>query len=211
MRLHEKRLQLVQLTQHQQQVLAQIFTSTPEVAVSQTSGDANLVAAREALIRLGLVTGSTDEGFTVTESGKQVMVNHGLLDDGDVLTSAGEQALVGDQEPQQESVSVCTLLPAINEAANVRQQDFTEEDLEFLVLVSQDQAELNDNPELFDKLYATYHQKMPHGTQTGEDEMADVWMYDNMGMIINDIENVGVRSNVQEAGTRVYPILGGHS
>lgn len=97
----EKRiLTNVHLTQHQKQALATIFSaSSASLAYEHISGGApNLMAAAKILDKLGMVIIHGDDEITVTEAGKSIMRDEGLLDDTDTLTDDGQKAMDTDNE-----------------------------------------------------------------------------------------------------------------
>jgi hypothetical protein len=93
---------VVHPTQNQSAVLAKIVgAATPKIAAAEISDNANLAAARDMLQKMGLIK-LDDTGATVTDSGKEVMVNHNLADSSGGLTPDGQKlANNGKEGPPQ--------------------------------------------------------------------------------------------------------------
>lgn len=89
-------------TQNQKRVLAIIAGSAnAKVAGEQITGDANLVSARNLMMKLGLITFSNGEA-TLTDKGQQTAKEENITDDSGQLTDAGSQ-LVGGQAAAPQS------------------------------------------------------------------------------------------------------------
>ena len=73
------------------------------------------------------------------------------------------------------------LLKNINMLAEASQKVFTQDDVKFLKLVRDDKAEINDSPELVEKLTNFYADEIPYGVQTGDDDTIDNWLFDHYG------------------------------
>lgn len=99
-------LPTIRLTDHQKKVMTTIVASeTPVVAGERISGNVNIVAARDILVDLGLITYDENKGATITDSGKQVMIDHALIDENGELTEDGLKYAYDGEKVQQESVS----------------------------------------------------------------------------------------------------------
>jgi len=90
------RLQEVQImnsvhpTDNQKRVLAKIAASpTSTVAAQQISDSQNMVAARDMLMKLGLIMVSNGEA-SLTDRGAQVAVDENIIDDNGELTKMGQ-------------------------------------------------------------------------------------------------------------------------
>ena len=98
---------------NQRRVLAKIIASpTPKVAGEQLEHDQNMTAARDALIKLGLVN-NDDHQVTLTDKGTQLAQDENIIDQSGQLTYKGKQLASTnpdgqpdvDQEIQQQSVN----------------------------------------------------------------------------------------------------------
>ena len=88
--------QAIHPTYNQKRVLAKIIAApTPTVAAQSIIGDQNLVAARSALMKLGLVTLSNGES-SVTDRGIQVATDENIVDAGGELSQVGQELAYGD-------------------------------------------------------------------------------------------------------------------
>lgn len=75
---------------NQKRVLAKIASAaTPKVAGEQLSNDANIVAARNMLMKLGLITFSSGEA-AFTDKGTQVAQDENIIDQNGQLTATGK-------------------------------------------------------------------------------------------------------------------------
>jgi hypothetical protein len=84
-----KLLSTVRLTDSQKRVIAKIAAApTPNVAATDISKDANLVAARNMLMQLGAITYSEQEA-QLTDKGQQLGVAENIIDDSGQLTDVG--------------------------------------------------------------------------------------------------------------------------
>lgn len=96
-------LSAVHPTVNQKRVLAKILASpTPSVAAQQVSGDANLVAARNMLMKLGMITFSNGEA-ALTQSGLQIASDEGIADQSGGLTDVGQKLAHTDPTAKQDS------------------------------------------------------------------------------------------------------------
>lgn len=91
MRLNEVQIMnSVHPTDNQKRVLAKIAASpTSTVAAEEISTGQNMVAARDMLMKLGLITLNNGEA-AMTERGAQVAVDENLIDDNGQLTKTGQ-------------------------------------------------------------------------------------------------------------------------
>lgn len=107
MKLHEIRMLTgIHPTENQKKVLAKIIASpSPKVAGEEIIGDENLVAARNILMKLGVVTFSGGNA-ELTDKGKQIAQDENIADEGGQLTDAGNILAYGEegapgQQPSQ--------------------------------------------------------------------------------------------------------------
>lgn len=63
---------------------------TPQVAATEISRGQNLLAARDMLVRLGLLSVGDNEAF-VTPQGEEIMRNQNLIDETGELTPEGQK------------------------------------------------------------------------------------------------------------------------
>lgn len=91
----------INLTSTQRTLLVRIYNaSTPKIGYTEaTTGESNIAASR-MLTDLKLISLSGDSA-TVTDAGKQLMVNEGLLDKNGQLTDVGTE-LASDQSNVKE-------------------------------------------------------------------------------------------------------------
>lgn len=107
MNILEKRIyQNIRLTNSQKEVLAKLYLNKdkPQVGkedITQSPSARNLLAARDMLIKLGLLE-ETEGGHIPSEKGIEVMVNHALIDDAGELTEDGEQYAYKGREQSSE-------------------------------------------------------------------------------------------------------------
>lgn len=87
-------------TTFQRQVLAHIAAAqSPKIAAENISKNQNLVAAREILAKLGLITFS-DRAATITDTGLRLAVEENITDESGELTDVGQQLIGQIQQPQ---------------------------------------------------------------------------------------------------------------
>lgn len=91
MRLYEiKAVETVRPTDNQKRVLAKILASpTATVAANEMIGSQNMIAARDMLMKLGLITVSNGDA-SVTDRGVRVATEENLIDDSGALTPEGK-------------------------------------------------------------------------------------------------------------------------
>jgi hypothetical protein len=78
-------------TANQKRVLAKIAASpTPAVAAQEISKDANLVAARNMLMKMGVITFATGQA-ALTDRGTQISTEENIIDQSGQLTPAGQE------------------------------------------------------------------------------------------------------------------------
>lgn len=93
-------LTAVHPTDNQKRVLALIANAaTPSVAAQSISTDANLVAARNMLMKLGAITFSNGEA-EMTDRGTKVATDENIIDQSGQLTPAGQQLVGSDTQGQ---------------------------------------------------------------------------------------------------------------
>ena len=106
----------------QKRVMSRIIAApTGTVAYEQTQSNPNLVAARNQLAKLGLITIEGDS-VTATETGLAAANQENLIDDTGSLTDVGQQFATSDPqdkpdqaEAQNESVRFRTLKMLLNQ------------------------------------------------------------------------------------------------
>lgn len=97
-----KLLSTVRLTDNQKRVFAKIAAApTPTVASEKISADANLISARNSLMKLGLITLS-DDSAEITDTGYDVAQKNDVLDDSHQLTELGNKFAFTDSKNQPE-------------------------------------------------------------------------------------------------------------
>ena len=99
---------IISPTNHQKAVLCKIkAAATPQVAASEISRDQHLLAARDMLQRLGMIS-IADNQAMVTDAGEELMRNQNLIDESGELTDEGRNYAHGGTQPppqpQRESV-----------------------------------------------------------------------------------------------------------
>ena len=83
-------LSAIRPSSSQKRVMAKIVASpTPKVAGEQTSGDANMVQARNMLVKLGVVAFNNGEA-SLTTNGLQIAADENIIDSTGQLTDAGQ-------------------------------------------------------------------------------------------------------------------------
>lgn len=83
-------------TSNQKRVIAKILAApTPMVAGSEISNDANIVAARNMLMKLGVITFTNGEA-QLTDSGLKIASDENIADANGQLTSAGQKLAYTD-------------------------------------------------------------------------------------------------------------------
>ncbi len=88
-----KIINTIRPTQHQQYVLAVAASAaTPQIAYSEIAGDTNTVAAMKMLGNLGCVEYTQSE-CQLTDAGRNVAIQDGIIDDAGELTQKGEGLL----------------------------------------------------------------------------------------------------------------------
>lgn len=118
MRFFEDRTNpIIRPTNNQMKVLTIIKASpTPEVAAAEISTGSNLLAARDMLVKLGLIS-IEDNQARVTDKGEEIMKNQNLVDETGNLTPEGEKyAYDGSAKKEQPQPQTEGLLRSINAA-----------------------------------------------------------------------------------------------
>lgn len=83
-------------TENQKRVLAKIAAApTPTVAAEEISKNANLVAARNMLMKLGVITFADNEA-ALTDKGQQIAQEENVVDEGGQLTELGQKLAYTD-------------------------------------------------------------------------------------------------------------------
>lgn len=97
-------LSTIHPTQNQLRVLAKIIVSKdkPTIAAAKISADANLVAARNLLAKLNLIT-FTDNNATLTDKGIKVAQDQDIADESGQITDTGAKLAAenSDGKPDQ--------------------------------------------------------------------------------------------------------------
>ncbi|TFG96306.1 hypothetical protein E4H12_11360 [Candidatus Thorarchaeota archaeon] len=92
----------VSLTSNQKRVLAKIVASpTPTVAGEEISGDQNLIAARDQLVKLGAVEFVGSEA-SMTDNGQQIARDANIVDEAGQLTPDGEALAYTDSQGHED-------------------------------------------------------------------------------------------------------------
>jgi len=95
-------LSTVRPTKHQRKVMAIIATApTPKLAAGQLVGDTNLVAARNMLAKLGIIT-FTDAHAEFTDAGSKLATEENITDEMGEATEDAKQLAMPDQTAQAE-------------------------------------------------------------------------------------------------------------
>lgn len=95
-----KLLTTIRLTQTQRQVIAKIVASqdVPARAASEISTSQNLITARNMLMKLGVITYSTDSA-ALTPKGENLAREQNVIDETGNLTDEGNSVLGLEQTP----------------------------------------------------------------------------------------------------------------
>lgn len=105
--LIEKRLDTVRLTKNQKKVMTRIVSAldgdNPAQAAREASKGRSMLAARDILISLKLIT-ADDREAAVTEEGEKIMRDQNLIDDMGELTDEGNTFAFDEQSPVKESL-----------------------------------------------------------------------------------------------------------
>ncbi len=102
--LEDRTNAIISPTDNQKRVLTVIKASaTPQVAASEISKGQNLLAARDMLVRLGLVKLENNGAF-LTPEGEELLQNQNLTDESGSLTPDGEKYAFPEGKPQTESL-----------------------------------------------------------------------------------------------------------
>jgi len=92
----------IKLTDTQKRAMAKVVAAaTPKIAADEVSGNQNLIAARDMLVKLGLMTFAPGNA-TLTDQGNKVMKDYALVDDAGQLTDDGETFAHTNEEGQPE-------------------------------------------------------------------------------------------------------------
>lgn len=96
-------LSAVHPTTNQKRVIAKILAApTPTVASEEISKDANLVAARNMLMKLGIISLANNEA-ALTDRGQQIAVEENIADQGGQLTELGQKLAYTNAQNQPDS------------------------------------------------------------------------------------------------------------
>lgn len=90
-------------TTNQKRVLAKIVAApTATVAAEEISKDANIVSARNMLMKLGMINFANNEA-SLTQQGTQVATEENIIDQGGQLTPQGQELAYTDTMGQTDS------------------------------------------------------------------------------------------------------------
>jgi hypothetical protein len=95
-------------TENQKRVLAKIIAApNPKVAGEEISGDENIIAARNILMKLGVITFSAGTA-ELTDKGQQIAQDENIADESGELTDVGNALAYGEEgaPPQQQSTEM---------------------------------------------------------------------------------------------------------
>lgn len=96
-------LSTIHPTENQKRVLAKIAASpNSDVAGHQISGDANLVAARNMLMKLDIIT-YVDGEATLTDKGQQISAEENITDETGQLTDMGKKLAYTDPDEKPDN------------------------------------------------------------------------------------------------------------
>lgn len=110
----------VRLTNNQKRVIAKIKASpTPKVALEEISDDQNLIAARNMLVKLGLVEIVAGEVF-LTDSGEQMAVDENIVDEAGELTQTGNELAHSTPAGKQDATMGTPGSPELPESVSIR-------------------------------------------------------------------------------------------
>lgn len=114
MKLNEIRmLSGIHPTDNQKSVIAKIVAApNPKVAGEEISGNANMIAARNILMKLGVLTFSAGAA-ELTDKGQQIAKDENITDDSGQLTDVGNALAFGEEgaPPEQQSTEMPQDLP----------------------------------------------------------------------------------------------------
>lgn len=105
-------LNTLRLTDNQKRVIAKIIAAqTPKIASEKISTDQNIIAARDQLMKLGLITFNPSKA-SITKKGLLVARQENIIDDAKQLTPEGEKfAYSSPQEPSEQEVKTENYIP----------------------------------------------------------------------------------------------------
>ena len=116
-----------ELTENQKRVLCKVFISpTPTLALEEISDDTHLISARDMMVEKGFLDINETEA-SLTDDGKELMLDHNLINNNDELTEDGkfyagsdssgdnEEGPVEPEPPTYESFKTITLLRSLFE------------------------------------------------------------------------------------------------
>ncbi len=205
--INEKRtLTTIRLTTNQKKVMTRIISApTAKSAADAVNMGRGMVAAREMLVKLGLIRYSNDSA-SITDEGRTVMVDSNLIDEMDKLTDEGnEYAFEEDKDkekdkdqfsmehpprnrPTPEQPPMESLIKQVNNIL-VESPVFSAADIETLELADAGDLDLDEYPKLMDKLIDHYKAEMPYGVQKGRTGLPGDWIYHRLGTIIKELKH----------------------
>jgi len=183
--INEKRtLTTVRLTNNQKKVMTRIIAAaTEKVAAEEVSKGRGLVAARDLLVKLGMIE-YRDGYAALTTDGEQVLKDSNLIDDMGSLTEEGNKfAYEEGQEPMATESLIKSVNQQINEAADIQ---FSDAEKKEIIAIQQEKKDLEYGSPLFDKLYDYFSQsgEMPYGVQKARTGDPDAWIMDHLDDIV---------------------------
>lgn len=186
-KINEKRIvPVINPTENQKSVLAKIkAAATPKTAAQDISEDPNLAAARDMLVRMGMITLDT-EGAVITEEGEQLMVDQGLVDESGELTEDGQKAAYGEEQPPMEGYSFIKVLREDARREHYQHvpsdllDKLTPEEEDQLYTVLDGKSDFHKHPSMWRKVYHFFVQDMPYGTAKGRDEDPFDWVLNRL-------------------------------
>lgn len=202
--LNEKRtFTTVRLTENQKKVMTRIVASATEVlAAEEISKGRGLVAARDLLVKLGLIE-FRDGSATITSSGEKIMKDTNLTDDMGELTEEGNKFAYeeGNQPMATESLikqihQTLSLHEALNRRSPAEQKAAKTKELSIfstaekiaIIAIHEGKKELDMDSPLYEKLYKFFAESgdMPYGIQKARTGDPDEWILEHLGQLISN-------------------------
>lgn len=93
-----KILDTIRLSTNQKRVVAKIIAApTPKIAAEEISDGSNMIAARDMLMKLGIITLQMNDAAELTDKGRQLAQAENLADETGNLTPDGEKYAYTDE------------------------------------------------------------------------------------------------------------------
>jgi len=199
--INEKRtLTTVRLTSNQKKAMTRIVASaTEKVAAEEVSKGRGLVAARDLLVKLGMIE-YRDGYAALTTDGEQLLKDSNLIDDMGSLTEEGNKFAYEEGEEPMATESLIkqihdtvTLKEALQRRSPEQQKAAAQEQLKVfspadrkeIVAIAKDQKELDMESKLYDKLFNFFADEMPYGIQKARTGDPDVWIIDHLDGLVS--------------------------